>query len=152
MAFGLGLAPTIWRQFRERFGVPWIIEYYSASESTVSLVNTNHNDFGVGKIAHWGPLMRSKWFGQNSFYIVRTDMETGEIVRDPKTGFCIQAATGEIGESIVRIAPPVQRRHDYVGEGGAEATKKKVLTDAFEKGDEFFRLGDALMIVSDLTF
>lgn len=147
LAFGLGLAPTVWRQFRERFGVPWIVEYYSASESTVSLVNSNYNGHGLGKVAHWGPLMRSKWFGQDSFFIVRTDIDTGEVIRSPDTGFCIRAAIGEIGESIVRIAPPVQRRHDYVGEGGVEATKKKVLNNVFEKGDEFFRLGDALMIV-----
>ncbi|OBT41559.1 hypothetical protein VE00_09146 [Pseudogymnoascus sp. WSF 3629] len=149
LAFGLGLAPTVWRQFRERFGVPWIVEYYSASESTVSLVNSNFNDYGLGKVAHWGPLMRSKWFGQNSFFIVRTDIDTGEVIRSPDTGFCVRAAIGEIGESIVRIAPPVQRRHDYVGEGGVEATKKKVLNNVFEKGDEFFRLGDALMIDTD---
>jgi fatty-acyl-CoA synthase len=91
--------------------------------------------------------MRSKWFGQNSFFIVKTDIDTGEVIRSPDTGFCVRAAIGEIGESIARIAPPVQRRHDYVGEGGVEATKKKVLNNVFEKGDEFFRLGDALMIV-----
>ncbi|OQU96210.1 AMP-binding enzyme domain-containing protein isoform 1 [Cladophialophora immunda] len=84
-------------------------------------------------------------FFQDRFYIVRTDIETGDILRDPKTGFCIEAQEGEIGESLCRIVPPVQRRHDYVGEGGKEATEKKVLRNVFKKGDEFFRLGDAMM-------
>ena len=148
LAFGLGLAPNVWRAVRERFGIPWIVEYYSASEATVSLINSNKNDLGVGKVARWGPIMRSGWFGQTGFYIVKTDIENGELVRDPKTGFCIRARPGEIGESICRITPPIQRKHDYVGEGGPDATNKKTLRNVFEEGDEFFRIGDALMIVS----
>ncbi|ETN41634.1 uncharacterized protein HMPREF1541_03570 [Cyphellophora europaea CBS 101466] len=144
LAFGLGLSASVWQGVRNRFGIPWIVEYYSASEATVSLVNSNKGDRGVGKIAHWGPLMRSSWFGQRTFYIVRTDLETGDILCDPKTGFCMTTDPGEIGESISRIVPPVQRRHDYVGEGGVEATEKKMLRDVFETGDQFYRLGDAL--------
>lgn len=149
LAFGLGLAPSVWQAVRRRFGIPWIVEYYSASEATVSLVNSNRGERGVGKVAHWGPLMRSSWLGlgQSTFYIVRTDLETGGMLRDPVTGFCVKAAPGEVGESISRIVPPVQRRHDYVGEGGAEATEKKMLRDVFEKGDEFYRLGDAMAMV-----
>lgn len=144
LAFGLGLSPKIWEDFRERFGVPWIVEYYSASEATLSIMNSNKNGYGIGKVARWGPLMRRV---QKSFYTVKTDMETGEILRNP-AGFCIQTKSGEVGEAICRILPPLQRRHDYVGPEGEEATKKKVLRDVFEKGDEFFRLGDAMMIVS----
>lgn len=148
LAYGLGLAPSVWRAFRERFGVPWIVEYYSSTEATMSLQNSNKNDFGVGKVARWGPLMRSDWTGQTIFYIVQTDLATGELVRDPRTGFCRVARFGEVGESICRINPPIHRIHDYVGEGGEEATRKKVLGDVFEKGDKFFRLGDAMMMVS----
>lgn len=148
LAFGLGLAPNIWRSVRERFGIPWIVEYYSASEATVSLLNSNKNDLGVGKVARWGPLLRNKWLGQSTFYIVQTDFESGELVRDPKTGFCIKTKPGEVGEAICKILPPIQRKHDYVGEGGEEATSKKTLRDVFEKGDEYFRIGDALMMVS----
>ncbi|KAK4947847.1 hypothetical protein LTR10_013355 [Elasticomyces elasticus] len=148
LAFGLGLAPTVWRSLRERFGIPWIVEYYSASEATTSILVSNKNDLGVGKVARWGPLMRTDFF-QNKFYIVRTDLETGEILRDPKTGYCMKTRAGEVGESICRIMPPVQRRHDYVGEGGQEATQKKVIKNVFATGDEFFRLGDAMMIDKD---
>ncbi|KAI1623081.1 fatty-acyl-CoA synthase [Exophiala viscosa] len=148
LAFGLGLAPTVWRAVRERFGIPWIVEYYSASEATTSILVSNKNDLGVGKVGRWGPLMRSNFF-QDKFYIVRTDLEIGEILRDPKTGFCMRTRPGEVGESICRIAPPVQRRHDYVGEGGQEATQKKVIKNVFARGDEFFRLGDAMVIDED---
>jgi len=144
-AYGLGLSPAIWRSFRERFGVPWIVEYYSASEATMALVNSNHNDYGVAKVAHWGPLMR-RW--QTTFYTVRIDQESGEIYRHPITGFCERTKPGEVGESICRITPPLLRKHNYIGPGGDEATEKKTLRNVFAKGDEFFRLGDALMFVS----
>ena len=147
LAFGLGLAPGVWRAVRERFGIPWIVEYYSASEATVSLINSNKNDFGVGKVARYGPLMRSRWFGQTAFQLVKADLDTGEVMRDPRTGFCIKAKVGEVGESISKIATPIQRKHDYVGSGGEEATQKKTLRDVFEKGDEYTRIGDALVMV-----
>jgi hypothetical protein len=147
--YGLGTNPTAWRGFRTRFGVPWIGEYYGATEGTTAISNSNFsNDKGVSKVAHWGPLMRSSWFGQDTFFIIRVDMDSGEPVRDPKTGLCIQAAYGEVGEAINRIVPPLQRRHDYVGEGGVEATEKKTLRNVFKKGDIFWRMGDALSMVS----
>jgi hypothetical protein len=145
--YGLGITPPVWRNFRNRFGVPWIAEYYGATEGTGAISNSNFsNDRGVSKVAHWGPLMRS-WFGQDTFYIIRIDPETGEPARNPKTGHCIQASFGEVGEAINRIVPPLQRRHDYVGEGGAEATEKKTLRNVFKKGDLFWRMGDALSMV-----
>jgi hypothetical protein len=152
LAYGLGLAPSVWRDFRDRFGVPWIVGYYSSTESTTGLMNSNKNNLGIGKVARWGPLMRSRWFGQNAFYIVRADFETGDILRDPKTGFCIKCRPDEVGESICRVIPPLQRKHDYIGEEGMEATDKKTIRHVFEKGDEFFRLGDAMTIVSNLYF
>jgi fatty-acyl-CoA synthase len=145
--YGLGITPPVWREFRNRFGVPWIAEYYGATEGTAAISNSNFsNKKGVSKVAHWGPLMRS-WFGQDTFYIIRIDSETGDPIRNPKTGHCLQADFGEVGEAINRIVPPLQRRHDYVGDGGAEATEKKTLRDVFKKGDMFWRMGDALSMV-----
>ena len=147
VAFGLGLAPKIWQEFRERFGVPWIVEYYSSSEATTALVNSNKNSLGIGKVGRWGPLMRSL---QKSFYIVRVNIESGDIYRDSITGYCQQTKPGEIGESICRIDPPLQSKHNYIGPQGKEDTEKKILRNVFTEGDEFFRLGDAMMIVSNL--
>ncbi len=148
LAYGLGLAPGIWREVRRRFGIPWIVEYYSASEATISLLNSNKNDFGVGKIARYGALLNNKWLSPGNFAIVKADFEAGEVVRDPRTGFCIRTKAGEVGEALCKIAPPIQRKHDYVGEGGEDATSKKTLRDVFEQGDEYTRIGDALVIVS----
>jgi acyl-CoA synthetase (AMP-forming)/AMP-acid ligase II len=145
--YGLGIVEPVWKKFRTRFGVPWIAEYYGATEGTAAISNSNHsNDRGVAKVAHFGPLMRN--FGQETFYIIRIDFDTGEVVRDPKTGLCIQAEWNEVGEAVNRIVPPLQRRHDYVGEGGPEATEKKTIQDVFKKGDLFWRMGDALSMVT----
>ena len=147
--YGLGITPPVWRAFRERFGVPWIAEYYGASEGTTAICNSNWSNLkGVSKVAHWGLLMRSRWFGQRTFYILRLDVESGEVVRDGETGLCVQAGFGEVGEAVNRIVPPLQRRHDYVGEKGVKATEEKTVRDVFEKGDVFWRLGDALSMVS----
>ena len=110
----------------------------------MALVNANRNAYGVGAVARWGPLYRG---AQNSFFIVKTDLESGELYRDPVTGFCKQADIGEVGESICRILAPVQQKHRYIGPGGEQATEKKTLRNVFEQGDEFFRIGDALMMV-----
>ena len=146
--YGLGITAPVWRAFRNRFGVPWITEYDSATEGTsVICYSKLSTEEPVAKVAHWGPLMRSSWFGQDTFYIIRIDMESGDVIRDPKTGLCIQVAYDEVGEAVNRIRPPLQRTHDYVGEGGQEATEKKLLRDVFAKGDMFWRLGDALSMV-----
>jgi fatty-acyl-CoA synthase len=149
VCYGLGLSPPAWRALREKFGVPWIIEYYSASEATAAICHSNKpgNDEGVGHIARWGPLMRSSWFGQDSLYIIRTDAETGEPIRNTK-GLSEQVGFDEKGEAIARIEPPLRRKHDYVGEGGAEATEKKMLRNVFKHGDTFMKTGDAISIVS----
>ena len=53
--FGLGINPIAWRGFRNRFGVPWIVEYYGATEGTTAIINSNtSNKHGVSKVAHWG--------------------------------------------------------------------------------------------------
>jgi len=147
--YGLGLTAPVWKAFRERFGVPWICEYYSASEGTGAISNSNwSNERGVARVAHWGPLMRSSWFGQKTFYIIKIDMETMEVIRDPKTGLCLECMYDEVGEAVMRIAPPLQRSHDYVGEKGKKATEEKLIADVFVKGDLFWRMGDALSMVS----
>lgn len=142
--YGLGIAAPVWRAFRKRFGVPWVSEYYASTEGTGAISFSDHNDVEVGKVAHWGPLMRRF---QDTFYIIRIDFESGEVVRDSKSGLCVQAEFGEVGESVTRIQPPLFRSHDYIGEGGKEATDKKLLKDVFKQGDTFWRMGDALSMV-----
>jgi fatty-acyl-CoA synthase len=60
-------------------------------------------------------------------------------------GFCIKADPNEVGEVISQILNdprrPSQRFEGYADEA---ATRKKILTDVFEKGDRWFRTGDLM--------
>ena len=99
--YGLGIAAPVWRAFRDGFGVPWIAEYYGATEGTTAISYSNFsNDVPVAKVAHWGPLMRSSWFGQDTFYILKIDLDAETIIRDPKTGLCVEAACGKMSLGV----------------------------------------------------
>jgi acyl-CoA synthetase (AMP-forming)/AMP-acid ligase II len=128
-----------------------IAEYWSATESTGLLVNVNRNSFGLGKIARFSPLM--KIFNKN-IQIVRRDFETGELIRDPKTGLCIIAAVNEPGEavSLVHRTGGILVRHSYLD--NEPATMEKVATDVLSRGDEYTRIGDLMVMDEDgfITF
>jgi len=74
-------------------------------------------------------------------FIVRTDPLTGEIHRDPKTGFCVIAKIGEPGEAIGRVKDRALLT-EYLDD--ASATESKLLKDVFVKGDIYHRMGDLL--------
>ena len=77
-------------------------------------------------------------------YVIKVDRETNEVVRDPITGFCKEAADGEAGEFVGKIVrgDPIK---DFKGYQDKEATEKKILRDVFKKGDLYFRSGDYMM-------
>lgn len=63
------------------------------------------------------------------------------VIRDPKTGYCIESAPGEPGEMIGKLV-----NDNFLGYFRNEAaTKKKYIYDVFEKGDIWIRSGDLLM-------
>ena len=76
--------------------------------------------------------------------LIKVDKETGQPLRDAQTGFCIPCDTGEPGEFVGKIVrgDPVK---DFQGYRDPEATKKKILSDVFQKGDLYFRSGDILL-------
>jgi solute carrier family 27 fatty acid transporter 1/4 len=66
------------------------------------------------------------------------DPDTGEYVRNPKTGLCILCKTGEPGELLAKIdkGNPVRDFHGYADK---RDTDKKIARDVFKKGDSCFR-------------
>ncbi len=137
MACGNGLRPEIWAQFKQRFQIPHIIEFYGATEGNVSLFNFEEREGAVGRIP---------WFLAHRFptKVVRFDVELQQPVRDEQ-GFCIECATNEPGEVIGKIlkdaSKPGARFEGYATEA---ETNKKILHDVFEKGDVWFRTGDLM--------
>ena len=73
--------------------------------------------------------------------IVRFDIEHEIPVRGPD-GFCIECADGETGEAIGQITQ--EPGQNFEGYTKKEDTQKKILRDAFEKGDAWFRTGDLM--------
>jgi len=134
---GNGLAADVWEEFRERFRIPRILEFYAATEANFSLFNCEGKPGSIGRIppflAHRFPLA-----------LVRFDVEAGEPLRDAR-GFCSRCAPDEVGEAISRIpdddsAPEGQ----FEGYSDRRDTERKVLHNVFATGDAWFRTGDLM--------
>lgn len=138
-AAGNGLRREIWNEFKERFGIPEIREFYRSTEGLGKFDNFGTGLWGAGKIGFAGPIRRAL---EGDTFLVRVDAETGEPVRDPKTGFCIRAKLDEAGEVIGRVKNRALLS-EYLG--NEAATEAKLLKDVFKKGDCFQRMGDLVV-------
>jgi fatty-acyl-CoA synthase len=137
LACGNGLRPDMWDEFKERFHIPRIVEFYAATEGNVTLFNFEGRPGAVGRVP---------WFLAHRFptTIVRFDVEKEQPVRDA-AGLCSVCAPDEVGEAIGKIvndaARPTSR---FEGYASAVEDEKKILRDVFEPGDAWFRTGDLM--------
>jgi fatty-acyl-CoA synthase len=137
MACGNGLRPDVWPEFKQRFQIPRIMEFYAATEGNVTIFNFDGKEGAVGRVP---------WFLAHRFPIkvVRFDVETQQPVRDGD-GFCIECEPDEPGEVIGKIlrdaSKPAARFEGYATQN---ETEKKILHDVFLKGDVWFRTGDLM--------
>ncbi len=137
LACGNGLRPDIWADFQRRFRIPKILEWYAATEGNCVFVNFDGKVGAVGRIPKW---IESKFFVE----VVRFDVETQEPLRGAD-GFCVRCEPGEVGEAISKIMnDPKRPSQRFEGYADPDATEKKILRDAFEKGDRWFRTGDLM--------
>ena len=137
MACGNGLAGEVWEAFKERFRIPQILEFYAATEGSVSLFNAQGKPGAIGHI----PAYLTHRF---SPALIAIDLETAEPLRDEQ-GLCIRAAAGEPGEALGKIvdnqAGMGTRFEGYTSE---EASQKKILRNVLTAGDAWFRTGDLM--------
>ncbi|KAK3291883.1 uncharacterized protein B0H64DRAFT_242278 [Chaetomium fimeti] len=142
VAFGNGLRPDVWNQFKERFGIDTIAEFYGATEGSFATWNLSRNDYSMGAIGRSGTLYNLV-LGR-SVAIVAVDHDTELPYRDARTGFCHRSPTGEPGELLFRL-PPADVESRFQGYyGDREATGKKIMRDVFAAGDAWFRTGDVV--------
>jgi fatty-acyl-CoA synthase len=134
LAFGNGLSPDVWDALRTRFAVPRLLEFYGSTEGNVSLFNFDGERPALGRI----PPYLAPFF---NVALARFDFETEAPVRGAD-GFCIRCAPGEIGECLGAIRNDA--RSAYTGYVDKTASEKKVLRNAFRRGDAWFRTGDLL--------
>ncbi|KKY13791.1 putative very-long-chain acyl- synthetase family protein [Diplodia seriata] len=144
LMFGNGLRPDVWKKFGERFGIETVAEFFNSTEGTFGLMNISRGEYTQGAVGHHGAITR--WQTRNVYIPVEIDHETGEMYRDPKTGFAKRKTLEEGGEILVQVAS----EDAFVGYWkNPEATSKKFARDVFRKGDLFYRTGDALRRTSD---
>ncbi|ORY79873.1 hypothetical protein BCR37DRAFT_76467 [Protomyces lactucae-debilis] len=143
MFYGLGLgSPSDWNEFRRRFDIPCIVEYYGSTEGTGTFTNRNYNSLGAGKCGHKGPLLRAI---DSRVILVRHDLATGELIRE-KDGLCRKVALNEPGEALTMV-DDLFRPHDYWD--NAKANNEKVVRNVLKQGDAYVRMGDLLAYDND---
>lgn len=140
---GNGLRGDIWDDFRNRFAIPRILEFYAATEGNFSLFNVEGQPGAIGRIP---PLLAHRFPAS----LVRLDPDSGAPLRNDE-GFCIACARGEAGEAIGRIGKADEGGGRFEGYTDAGETEKKILRDVVAEGDAWFRTGD-LMRLDDKGF
>jgi len=130
---GNGLRPDVWHEFKVRYGIKRIAEFYGSSEGNVAFLNMLNKDCTVGTTSL--PLA-----------LVKYDVDADEIARDAQ-GRIIKVADGEPGLLLGKITEHTA----FEGYTSSKDTEKKILRDAFEKGDAWFNTGD-LMKTVDVGF
>jgi fatty-acyl-CoA synthase len=134
---GNGLRPDVWNEFKTRFRIPHILEFYAATEGNVSMFNVEEKPGAIGRVP---PFLAHRF----PTALVKLDMEAEQPVRDDQ-GRCMKCGPNEVGEAIGRLLEDrsnVGGRFD--GYSSAEASEKKILRDVFAPGDAWFRTGDLM--------
>ena len=125
---GNGLRPDIWAEFQQRFGIGKVREFYGSTEGNVGSLNLDGTVGSVGRLIGRGSAL------------VKGDDEADDFLRGPD-GVMVRCRADEPGVLIGRIAGGAG---SFDGYQDGEATKKKILTDVFRKGDAYFNSGDML--------
>ncbi|HMB64098.1 MAG TPA: long-chain-acyl-CoA synthetase [Eudoraea sp.] len=123
---GNGLRPDIWYEFKKRFQIKHIFEFYGAADGNVGFTNTLNFDCTIG------------WSAQN-FRIIKYDVENDSPIKDPN-GFLIPVSKGETGLLISEISDTSV----FDGYVNKKRNADKILSNVFKIGDKWFNSGDLL--------
>ncbi|MEE2783745.1 MAG: long-chain-acyl-CoA synthetase [Pseudomonadota bacterium] len=126
---GNGMRPDVWLDFKKRFAIKNICEFYGASEGNVSFANLFNKDCTVGMTS-------------SVVRLVKYDVDADEIVRDAD-GFCVEVDEGDPGLMLGQINEEAK----FDGYTDREASEKKVVRNAFVEGDAWFNSGDLMCTV-----
>lgn len=121
---GNGLRPDLWDEFKSRFGIREIREFYGSSEGNLACYNLFNQDKTMGMVL-------------GSYAVVKIDTESEEPVKD-SNGHLIRCDKGEPGLLLGRIT----RVTPFDGYTDEEKNESKVIHDAFRSGDAWFNTGD----------
>jgi fatty-acyl-CoA synthase len=133
---GNGLRAEVWDEFKSRFRIPQIVEFYAASEGSFSLVNLEGRPGSIGRVP---PFLSHRFPAE----IVQYDPDRELPARDA-SGFCIRCGHDEVGEAIGRLDAGSGVGSRFEGYSSREDTERKILRDVFAPGDAWFRTGDLM--------
>jgi citronellyl-CoA synthetase len=123
---GNGLRIDNWMEFKSRFKIPFIYEFYGASESNIAFTNLLNMDCTVGLC----PV---------EYAVVKYDIEAEEPISD-ENGLLQRVEKGEAGLLLGQITDETP----FVGYTDEQETERKILRDVFEPGDAWFDSGDLM--------
>lgn len=116
VAFGNGLRPQIWNEFKSRFNIERIGELYGATEGNANIINNDNTPGAIGFQTRILPFVYP-------VTLIRVNEETFELVRD-RNGLCMRCEPGEPGELVGKVVKGVPMR-EFDGYANPEATKKE---------------------------
>jgi acyl-CoA synthetase (AMP-forming)/AMP-acid ligase II len=133
------MRPDVWERFVDRFGIQQVSEFFNSTEGVFGIMTVSRGPFLATSVGHHGAILRLLL--RNYYVAAEIDHETGDLWRDPKTGFGKRNKLEDGGEAIVGV-PDESLFPGYWN--NEAATGKKFVRDLFKKGDLWYRTGDAL--------
>ena len=131
LMFGNGLRPEIWQEFKSRFGIARVHEFYGSSEGNVGFMNALNLDNTVG-------------LSPVPYAIVEYDIDAEEAIRY-SDGFMRKVQKGSAGLLLGEI----NDKSPFDGYTESTKTEKTILRNVFKQGDAWFNTGD---LMRDLGF
>ncbi|MCK5346096.1 MAG: AMP-binding protein, partial [Candidatus Heimdallarchaeota archaeon] len=130
---GVGLRKDVWEDFKSRFKIEHVLEFYGATEGAGGFFNIGEVPGMIGRITVPGAIM-----------IVKCDEDTNEMFKD-ENGYLIPCKVGETGMMLAII----QENSYFKGYKDKAKTNKRIVTNAFEENDMFFITGDLVTLHED---
>ncbi|MDC0524113.1 long-chain-acyl-CoA synthetase [Porticoccaceae bacterium] len=124
--FGNGLRPDVWDEFKQRFGIDRVCEFYGSSEGNVSFINAFNKNKTIG-------------YCPGTILLVEYDIEQDEIVLD-ENGKYIPVEPGNPGLLLAEI----DDRYRFDGYTDKAASEAKTLRNVLNDGDAWFNTGDLI--------
>ena len=124
--FGLGLRQDIWEEFKSRFKIEQIHEFYGATDGAGGFYNLEGRPGMIGRISTPG-----------SHAIVKVSQGSDELLKDEKGNY-IQCKHGETGMLLVAIS----ENSYYLGYKDKDQTEKRIVRNVLQENDIFFNTGD----------
>lgn len=133
LSVGNGLRQDIFAEFKNRFGIPRICEFYASTEGVAGFININNV---VGACGRSSPFLERFV----SCGLFQWDVENECLKRD-KNGFCVPVEKGKPGLLLMEI----NKKQPFDGyKGNKQQSESKIVRNVRRQGDMYFNSGDLM--------